>query len=66
MDIRNTHISVIGAARSGIAAARLVAKHGAHVFVSDTGDSSDNITSDDAAWFDGYAEPGATVQLIKV
>ena len=31
---------------------------------SDTGSSNkDNITSDDAAWFDGFAEPGATVQL---
>ncbi|MCP4709124.1 MAG: hypothetical protein GY869_10905, partial [Planctomycetes bacterium] len=31
---------------------------------SDTGSAStDNITSDDAAWFDGFAEPGATVQL---
>ncbi len=30
---------------------------------SDTGNNADNITSDDAAWFDGYAEPGASVQL---
>lgn len=30
---------------------------------SDTGTNTDNITSDNAAWFDGYAEPGATVQL---
>jgi large repetitive protein len=30
---------------------------------SDTGNDTDNITSDDAAWFDGFAEPGATVQL---
>ncbi|KPK77995.1 MAG: hypothetical protein AMJ79_01475, partial [Phycisphaerae bacterium SM23_30] len=32
--------------------------------VSDTGFSNtDNITGDDAAWFDGYAEPGSTVQI---
>ncbi|MCK5270045.1 MAG: hypothetical protein KAJ46_04640 [Sedimentisphaerales bacterium] len=30
---------------------------------SDTGDNADNITSDNAAWFDGYAERGATVQI---
>lgn len=34
--IRNTRFSVIGAARSGIAAARLLAGAGGHVFVSDT------------------------------
>ncbi len=30
---------------------------------SDTGTNTDNITSEDEPWFDGYAEPGATVQL---
>ncbi|MFC1783097.1 beta strand repeat-containing protein [Planctomycetota bacterium] len=31
---------------------------------SDTGSSdTDNLTGDDAAWFDGFAEPGSTVQI---
>ncbi|MCF7956834.1 MAG: hypothetical protein K9M57_00150 [Phycisphaerae bacterium] len=30
---------------------------------SDTGTNSDNITNDNTAWFDGYAEPGSSVQL---
>jgi UDP-N-acetylmuramoylalanine--D-glutamate ligase len=37
LDIRNKHISVIGAARSGIAVSRLAALQGATVFVSDSG-----------------------------
>jgi len=35
MDVRGKHISVIGAARSGLAVARLLTRHGAHVLVSD-------------------------------
>ena len=34
-EIRDKHITVLGAARSGIAAAKLLIKNGAHVFVSD-------------------------------
>ncbi|MCK4628824.1 MAG: hypothetical protein KAT56_07450, partial [Sedimentisphaerales bacterium] len=30
---------------------------------SDTGGNADNVTSDNAAWFDGYAERGAAVQI---
>mgnify|MGYP000288875069 FL=1 len=37
MDVNNKHIVVIGAARSGIAAALLLKKKGADVFVSDYG-----------------------------
>ncbi|MEP0375070.1 MAG: UDP-N-acetylmuramoyl-L-alanine--D-glutamate ligase, partial [Balneola sp.] len=37
MDVANKHIVVIGAARSGIAAALLLKKKGAHIFVSDFG-----------------------------
>ncbi|MFN4111243.1 MAG: UDP-N-acetylmuramoyl-L-alanine--D-glutamate ligase [Ignavibacteria bacterium] len=37
VDIRNKKISIIGAARSGIAAALLAARHGANVFLSDSG-----------------------------
>ena len=36
-DIKNKHIVVAGAARSGIAAARLLVKHAASVFVTDAG-----------------------------
>lgn len=36
-DLRNTKISVIGAARSGIAASMLAARKGANVFLSDSG-----------------------------
>lgn len=39
-EVKNTHIVVIGAARSGIAAALLLAKKGADVFVSDNGSIS--------------------------
>jgi len=35
IDIRNRHIAVIGAARSGLAAARLLKRQGADLFVSD-------------------------------
>ncbi len=35
MDVKNKHITVLGAARSGIAAARLLKERGALVFVSD-------------------------------
>lgn len=35
MNVLNKNISVIGAASSGIAAARLLKRHGAHVFVSE-------------------------------
>lgn len=41
-EVRNKHIVVIGAARSGIAAALLLAKKGADVFVSDNGKISDD------------------------
>jgi len=40
VDIRNKKISVIGAARSGIAAALLAARHGANVLLSDSGKPS--------------------------
>lgn len=40
-DVQGQHIVVIGAARSGIAAALLLAKKGADVFVSDYGQISD-------------------------
>src|SRR5208283_706299 len=36
-DVQGKKISVIGAARSGIAAAQLLKTHGANVFVSDNG-----------------------------
>lgn len=36
-NVSGTHIVVIGAARSGVAAAALLKEHGAHVFVSDFG-----------------------------
>jgi len=32
---------------------------------SDTGTDTDNITSDNAAWFDGYAEPGAAFSCLS-
>jgi len=38
--VRGKKISVIGAARSGVAAARLLQKHGGNVFVSDAGSAS--------------------------
>ena len=38
MDVKGKHITVLGAARSGIAAARMLKKHGASVFVSDMAD----------------------------
>lgn len=41
IEINNKHIVVIGAARSGIAAALLLAKKGADVFVSDNGKISE-------------------------
>ncbi len=37
MDIRNRHIVVIGAARSGVAVAELLQRNGAEVFVTDAG-----------------------------
>lgn len=37
MDVRNTHISIIGAERSGVAVASLLKQHQADVFVSDVG-----------------------------
>ncbi len=37
MDVRRKKISVIGGARSGLAVARLLRRHGAEVFVSDSG-----------------------------
>lgn len=40
MNVKDKKISVIGAARSGIAAAKLARKHGANVFVSDSGDKN--------------------------
>lgn len=40
VDIRNKKISIIGAARSGIAAALLASRHGASVLLSDSGNPS--------------------------
>jgi len=40
MDVRGKHIVVIGAARSGVAAARLLQTMGAHVMVTDSGSVS--------------------------
>jgi UDP-N-acetylmuramoylalanine--D-glutamate ligase len=37
MDVLNKKVTVLGAARSGVAVARMLAEHGAHVFVSDNG-----------------------------
>jgi UDP-N-acetylmuramoylalanine--D-glutamate ligase len=38
--VKGKHISVLGAARSGVAVARLLQRHGASVFVSDSGPAS--------------------------
>lgn len=46
MDVANKHIVVIGAARSGIAAAILLKKKGADVFVSDYGIVKDDWKQD--------------------
>jgi UDP-N-acetylmuramoylalanine--D-glutamate ligase len=43
MDVRDRSVSVIGAARSGVAAARLLASRGARVLVSDASAGSDEI-----------------------
>lgn len=39
-DVRNTRVSVLGGARSGLAAARLLARRGARVFLSDHGEGT--------------------------
>ncbi len=41
IDLKNKRVSVIGLARSGVAAAKLAQELGAHVFVSDQSDSND-------------------------
>jgi UDP-N-acetylmuramoylalanine--D-glutamate ligase len=38
--VRGTSVVVVGAAKSGVAAARLLARKGAHVFLTDSGDLS--------------------------
>lgn len=40
-DVRGKQFTIIGAARSGLAAARLLRRHGANVFVTDSGSGSD-------------------------
>ena len=42
IDLKNKHITVIGARRSGVAAARLIKNHGGIPFVSDSA-SEDSI-----------------------
>lgn len=42
MNVRDQHIVVIGAAKSGLAVARLVRENGAHVFVTDVGTIRDH------------------------
>ncbi len=44
-DIKNRHIAIIGAARSGLAAARLLKRHGADVFVSDASEIQSAVKS---------------------
>lgn len=46
MDVKNRHIVVIGAARSGIAVAQLLSKKGASVFISDFGTIKENWKKD--------------------
>jgi UDP-N-acetylmuramoylalanine--D-glutamate ligase len=43
MDLAGKRVTVVGGARSGLAAARLLATHGAHVFLSDSGEGTDEL-----------------------
>ena len=45
MEIKNRNISVIGAIRSGVGAAKLIKKLGGNPFVSDSGKSENLIIS---------------------
>jgi UDP-N-acetylmuramoylalanine--D-glutamate ligase len=42
-DVEGKRVTVIGAARSGVAVARLLVEHGASVFVSDSGEAGDDV-----------------------
>lgn len=53
MNFAGQHIAVLGAARSGLAAARLAAKHGARVTLFDEGDPAKLAKNIDAAKADG-------------
>jgi UDP-N-acetylmuramoylalanine--D-glutamate ligase len=45
-NLRNRHIAIIGAARSGLAAARLLKRHGADVYVSDASEIQSGVKSE--------------------
>jgi UDP-N-acetylmuramoylalanine--D-glutamate ligase len=44
--VKGKYIAIIGAARSGLAAARMLKKHGAHVYVSDASGIHDEVKSE--------------------
>ena len=64
-DVNNRNIVVIGAARSGAAAAELLSRNGAHVFVTDAGAIKPGVKSrfDEAGI--GYEERGHSEQARK-
>lgn len=64
-DVRDKHITIIGAARSGVAAAVLLKRHGARVFVSDAGVIASQIKVRLENWNIDYEEGGHSERALS-
>ncbi|HEX8299046.1 MAG TPA: hypothetical protein VF594_07775, partial [Rubricoccaceae bacterium] len=58
--VAGARVTVVGAARSGLAAARLLARHGAHVFLTDAGPAEAGVAEALAAAGVGFEAGGHT------